>query len=222
METPQLPADWQELLGQEFQQPYFKKLTRFVAHEYAAHTCYPPKKDIFNAFSSCGANRVKVVLLGQDPYHGPGQANGLAFSVHPGMQHPPSLRNIFRELQQDLGTDYPASGDLGHWAQQGVLLLNATLSVRAQKAGSHQGQGWETFTDAVITQLSRHKKGLVFLLWGGQAKKKGRHIDEQRHTVLRAGHPSPLSANRGHWFGNAHFSKTNQILRDQGNKPIVW
>lgn len=212
---------WHERLKDEFEAPYFKSLTDFVRHEYAVGTCYPPGKKIFAAFDLCPFEAVKVVLLGQDPYHEPGQAEGLCFSVADGVPHPPSLTNIFKEIHDDLGTPPPASGSLRRWAEQGVLLLNATLTVRAHRAGSHQGQGWEVFTDAVIRQLAQQRQGLVFLLWGSYAQKKGGFIDTSRHLVLRSPHPSPLSAYRG-FFGNHHFSLANDYLARQGHAPILW
>lgn len=218
----QLEAGWKQVLEVEFAKPYFEDLIRFVKSEYLQHTCFPKGKDILAAFEYCRWEEVKVVIIGQDPYHGPGQANGLCFSVHDQVQHPPSLINIFKELETDLGKPYPVSGDLSHWAKQGVLLLNATLTVRAHEAGSHQNKGWETFTDAVIQQISLHKKQVVFLLWGNYAKNKGKYIDTSQHFILQTGHPSPLSANRGLWFGNKHFSKTNDILKRVGKKEIVW
>lgn len=213
---------WKQELSAEFEKPYFKDLTRFVTEEYKNHTCYPSVDTIFAAFNSCSLDEVKVVIIGQDPYHGPGQANGLCFSVADGVTHPPSLVNIFKELKNDLGTEVPESGNLEHWAKQGVLLLNATLSVRAHEAGSHQRQGWEIFTDAVISTLSRKRESIIFLLWGGFAKKKGRKIDTSKHHVLSTGHPSPLSANRGYWFGNGHFSAVNALLKKQGKNTIEW
>lgn len=218
----QIEPSWQERLSTEFDQPYFKELVEFVRSEYRSGTCYPPGKQIFAAFNHTPFNRVKVVILGQDPYHGTGQAHGLCFSVNPGVSQPPSLVNIFREIQQDLGIQPPADGHLMRWAQQGVLLLNATLTVRAHQAGSHQRKGWEAFTDVVIQRLSEEREGLVFLLWGGYAKKKGARIDKTKHLVLSTGHPSPLSANRGYWFGNKHFSKTNEYLKNTGREPISW
>jgi len=217
-----IDASWKPLVEPEFDKPYFAKLASFVREEYRNYTCYPQGKEIFAAFSECPFERVKVVILGQDPYHGPKQANGLCFSVHDGITHPPSLVNIFREIEQDLGIPYPKTGDLSRWARQGVLLLNAVLTVRAKQAGSHQNQGWENFTNAVISMLSSEKEGLVFLLWGGFAKKKAPLIDAGKHHILTAGHPSPLSANRGYWFGNKHFSRTNEILKNQGEEPIQW
>lgn len=218
----QLEAGWKQVLEVEFAKPYFEDLIRFVKSEYGQHTCFPKGKDIFAAFEYCRWEDVKVVIIGQDPYHGPGQANGLCFSVHPDVSHPPSLINIFKELEADMGKPYPVSGDLSYWAKQGVLLLNATLTVRAHEAGSHQNKGWETFTDAVIQQISLHKKQVVFLLWGNYAKNKGKYIDTSQHFIMQTGHPSPLSANRGLWFGNKHFSKTNEILKQVGKKEIEW
>lgn len=213
---------WKHILQPEFEKDYFKNLADFVKDEYINHTCYPNGKDIFSAFDFCSFDDVKVVIIGQDPYHGVGQANGLCFSVHDGIAHPPSLINIFKEIESDLGVSYPKSGDLSRWAKQGVLLLNATLTVRASEAGSHQKQGWETFTDAVIRKISEEKENVVFLLWGGFAKKKGAKIDAKKHCVLTSGHPSPLSANRGYWFGNKHFSKTNEFLKSKEFKVIRW
>lgn len=213
---------WKSRLQSEFEKPYFRQLATFVREEYKTNTCFPPGKDIFAAFDHSTFDATKVVIIGQDPYHGPGQANGLCFSVGEGIPHPPSLANIFRELESDLGKPYPASGNLEHWAGQGVLLLNATLTVRAHLAGSHQNKGWEIFTDTVISKLNVEKEGLVFLLWGGYAKKKAALINRERHHILSSGHPSPLSANRGLWFGNRHFSKTNALLLQQGKAPIEW
>lgn len=213
---------WKLALSAEFESTYFDGLRQFVKQEYATATCYPPGARVFAAFDRCTLDDVKVVVLGQDPYHGPGQANGLCFSVADGVPHPPSLINIFKEQQTDLNKPYPESGNLEAWADQGVLLLNATLTVRAHQAGSHQKQGWETFTDAVIKTVSEQKEGVVFLLWGGFAKKKAKLIDAKKHHILTSGHPSPLSANRGYWFGNRHFSKTNEILQQIGKSPIVW
>ncbi len=213
---------WKERLNNEFQKPYFKVLTDFVKEEYSKHICYPDGKDIFAAFDHCPFDATKVVIIGQDPYHGPDQAHGMCFSVKDGIANPPSLINIFKEVMNDLDVPYPQSGNLGRWADQGVLLLNATLTVKAHEAGSHQGKGWEIFTDSAIKKLSEEKEGLIFLLWGGFAKKKLKLIDSSRHHVLSSGHPSPLSANRGYWFGNKHFSRTNSILINEGKKPIEW
>lgn len=217
-----IEQSWQKVLNDEFQKPYFKNLAKFVKSEYQSKQCYPPGSQIFAAFDACSFTDTKVVILGQDPYHGLNQANGLCFSVSDEVQHPPSLINIFKEIQQDIGTPYPKSGNLMRWAQQGVLLLNATLTVRSGEAASHQNKGWEVFTDAVITKLSEKKEGIVFLLWGGFAKKKAKLIDSTKHHVLTSGHPSPLSANRGYWFGNKHFSKTNSIMKNRGEQPIQW
>ena len=215
-------SSWREKLSEEFQKPYFNKLTEFVKEEYTKNTCYPSGRDIFAAFDHCPFEDVKVVIIGQDPYHGPGQANGLCFSVSDGTSHPPSLVNIFKEINTDLSVPYPKSGNLERWAEQGVLLLNATLTVRAHQAGSHQKLGWEQFTDAVIRKLSDERKNLIFLLWGGFAKKKSKLIDQSKHHILTSGHPSPLSANRGYWFGNKHFSQTNTILGRTANVSIDW
>jgi len=217
-----IEENWKQQLAPEFAQPYFSILTAFIKKEYAEHTCYPKGGDIFSAFDHSPFDKTKMVIIGQDPYHGPNQANGLCFSVKDGIPHPPSLVNIFKEIESDLGKPYPKSGNLERWAEQGVLLLNATLTVRAFQAGSHQKKGWETFTDAVIRKLSDKKEGIVFLLWGGFAKKKSALIDSSKHYVLTSGHPSPLSANRGYWFGNRHFSQANEILRKIGEKPIEW
>lgn len=218
----QIATSWKEKLQTEFDKAYFKSLTSFVKEEYQNHTCYPKGSDIFAAFDYCSLENTKVVIIGQDPYHGPNQANGLCFSVKPGITHPPSLINIFKEIVADIDTDYPENGDLERWAKQGVLLLNATLTVRAHEAGSHQNKGWEKFTDAVISTISDNLNGVIFLLWGGFAKKKAKLVDTSKHHILTSGHPSPLSANRGYWFGNKHFSKTNQILVNSGEKPIKW
>lgn len=213
---------WAERLGNEFAQPYFSQLTDFVRHEYATTTCYPPGRLIFNAFNLCPFDSVKVVIIGQDPYHEAGQAMGLSFSVPDGVAMPPSLQNIFKEIQSDLGIGVPQSGNLTRWAEQGVLLLNATLTVRAHQAGSHQRHGWERFTDAAISRLSEGRDHLVFILWGGYARSKASLIDRSRHLVLESVHPSPLSANRGGWFGNHHFSRCNDYLAGHGMDPINW
>ncbi len=217
-----IAPSWKIVLESEFEKEYFKQLTNFVKTEYHQHTCYPKGSQIFAAFNHCDFKDVKVVIIGQDPYHGPEQANGLCFSVNDGIAHPPSLINIFKELQTDLAKPIPKSGNLERWADQGVLLLNATLTVRAHQAGSHQNKGWETFTDAVIQQISDKKERVVFLLWGGYAKNKGKNINKIKHCVLTSGHPSPLSANRGYWFGNKHFSKTNDYLVKNGRVPVKW
>lgn len=213
---------WKQCLGEEFEKPYFSKLTSAVRQEYAACTCYPPGTLIFNAFNLCPFDRVKVVIIGQDPYHEQGQAMGLSFSVPQGVTMPPSLINIFKEIKSDLGKPVPASGDLTHWAEQGVLLLNATLTVRAHQANSHQPLGWNKFTDAAIAALSHRREHLVFMLWGGYARSKKPLIDVKKHLVLESVHPSPLSANRGGWFGNHHFSQCNAYLKAHGKGEIDW
>lgn len=213
---------WREHIGAEFEKPYFSVLTDFVRHEYTTTTCYPPGSLIFNAFNLCPFDRVKVVIIGQDPYHEPGQAQGLSFSVPEGVPFPPSLQNIFKEIQLDLGKPMPPTGDLTRWAEQGVLLLNATLTVRAHQAASHQRHGWEQFTDAAIRALNAERESLVFILWGGYARSKAQLIDRSRHLVLESVHPSPLSANRGGWFGNHHFSQCNAYLREHGEQEIDW
>ncbi|MCA9377036.1 uracil-DNA glycosylase [Candidatus Nomurabacteria bacterium] len=216
-----IEQSWQELLKDDFQSEYFRNLIKFIKQEYRSHTVYPPGPKIFNAFDSCPLEKVKVVILGQDPYHGPKQANGLSFSVSKDLALPPSLQNIYKEIEDDLGISVNKNGDLSRWAKQGVLLLNATLTVREGQAGSHQGKGWEEFTDAVVRKLSDEKTDLVFLLWGSYAQKKGEVIDEEKHYVLRSAHPSPLSAHRG-FFGNKHFSKTNKFLILKDIEPIDW
>lgn len=213
---------WREQLYEEFNKSYFSNLLLFVKEEYEAYTCYPKRDHIFTAFDFCPFEETKVVIIGQDPYHGPNQAHGLCFSVQEDMRHPPSLTNIFKEIESDLGKTYPDSGNLGNWAKQGVLLLNATLTVRANEAGSHQKKGWETFTDRVIEKISQERESVVFLLWGGYAKKKIKLIDTTKHSVLLSGHPSPLSANRGYWFGNRHFSRCNELLKEAKNEGIIW
>ncbi|MGN0309923.1 MAG: uracil-DNA glycosylase [Bacteroides sp.] len=217
----QIEESWKERLQGEFEKPYFKELTDFVREEYRQRVVYPPGKLIFNAFNLCPFDRVKVVLIGQDPYHGPGQAQGLCFSVNDGIKFPPSLVNIFKELESDLGIATPQSGSLVHWAEQGVFLLNATLTVREHEAGSHQNRGWETFTDAVIRCLATEKEHLVFILWGGYAQRKGAFIDRSRHLVIASPHPSPLSAYHG-FFGTKPFSRTNDYLKANGIEPIDW
>lgn len=212
---------WAPLLADEFEKPYFQTLISFVRSEYSQYRCFPPGNLIFNAFNTTPYDKVKVVLLGQDPYHEPGQAHGLCFSVNDGIPFPPSLVNIFKEIQTDIGTPVPSSGNLTRWAQQGVLLLNATLTVREHQAGSHQRRGWETFTDSVIRLLSDTRENLVFILWGGYAQSKSYLIDGRKHLVLSSAHPSPLSAYRG-FFGNHHFSLTNQYLISKGIEPIKW
>ena len=217
-----IAQDWKDILAPEFEKPYFEELTQFVKEEYAAHRVYPRGSNIFRAFDKCPFERLKVVIIGQDPYHGPGQAHGLSFSVCDGVTFPPSLQNIFKEIQQDLGTPIPLTGNLTRWAEQGVLLLNATLTVRAHQPASHQGHGWEQFTDAAIKALNAHRDNLVFILWGGYARSKASLIDASRHLVLQSVHPSPMSANRGGWFGNHHFSRANAYLVEHGQEPINW
>lgn len=212
---------WKEALASEWDKDYFKKLADFVRSEYGSATVYPPASKIFAAFDSCPFGDVRVVILGQDPYHGFGQANGLSFSVNPGVEIPRSLQNIYKELQTDLGINPPVSGDLSRWARQGVLLLNATLTVRAASAGSHQGHGWEEFTDAAIRRLAEDREGLVFILWGAYAQRKGAFINRMRHCVIESPHPSPLSASRG-FFGSRPFSRANDYLVKHGQKPIEW
>lgn len=220
--TVSLPPKWENILEDAFHAPYFKALIYFVKLAYESEKCFPPEKLIFNAFDLCPPEKTKVVILGQDPYHRPGQAHGLSFSVTEDMKHPPSLINIFKELEKGEQIPYPQKGNLSSWAKQGVLLLNATLTVQAHKAGSHQGKGWEKFTDHVIKILSDEYEEIVFLLWGGYAKQKLKLIDGEKHCVLISGHPSPLSANRGYWFGNGHFGKTNSYLKSTGKKSINW
>ena len=217
----QIEESWKQILSAEFEKDYFRQLTDFVRNEYRSTTVYPPVKLIFNAFNLCPFEQVKVVIIGQDPYHGPGQAHGLCFSVNDNVPFPPSLRNIFKEIQDDLGKPIPESGSLTRWAKQGVLLLNATLTVRAHQAGSHQRRGWEEFTDAAIRALAEQREHLVFILWGAYAQKKGAFIDRSRHLVLTSVHPSPLSAHNG-FFGNRHFSRANEYLQQHGLTPIEW
>ena len=216
-----IDESWRERLQSEFDAPYFAQLADFVRHEYATTRVYPPGSQMFAAFDACPFDKVKVVILGQDPYHEPGQAHGLCFSVNDGVPFPPSLQNIFKEIHDDIGTPVPMSGDLTRWANQGVLLLNATLTVRAHQAGSHQNKGWEQFTDAVIHRLAQERENLVFILWGSYAQRKGEFIDRSRHLVLQSPHPSPLSAPRG-FFGNRHFSRTTEYLTAHGIEPILW
>ena len=217
-----IEESWRQHIGSEFEKQYFINLTNFVRQEYATTTCYPSGKLIFNAFNLCPFDKVKVVIIGQDPYHEPGQAHGLSFSVCDGVPFPPSLQNIFKEIEQDLGTPIPMTGNLTRWAEQGVLLLNATLTVRAHQAASHQRRGWEEFTDAAIKALNADRNNLVFILWGGYARSKAPLIDSSRHLILQSVHPSPLSANRGGWFGNHHFSRANAYLVEHGQEPINW
>ena len=221
MAAVKIEESWRQQLQVEFDKPYFENLISFVKNEYASGTVYPPGSLIFNAFNQCPFSDVKVVLIGQDPYHEPGQAHGLGFSVNDGVPFPPSLRNIFVEIHNDLGKPIPATGNLTRWAQQGVLLLNATLTVRAHQAGSHQKRGWETFTDAVIKTLSDQRKNLVFILWGSYAQSKAALIDGSKHLVLKSVHPSPLSAHRG-FFGNHHFTLCNDYLAKCGKEKIDW
>ncbi len=216
-----IEQSWKEQLASEFEKPYFKELTDFVRQEYSRTTVYPPGPNIFSAFDHCPFDKVKVVILGQDPYHEPRQAHGLSFSVREGIPFPPSLINIFKEIENDLHKPMPKTGDLTRWADQGVLLLNATLTVRAHQAGSHQNKGWETFTDAVIHRLTESRNNIVYILWGSYAQKKGAFIDKNRNLVLTSAHPSPLSAYRG-FFGNKHFSKANDYLIAGGQEPIDW
>ncbi len=216
-----IEQSWKELLKDEFEKDYFKTLANFVRQEYKTKTIYPPGKDIFKAFDLCPVDNVKVIIIGQDPYHGKGQAHGLCFSVKDGIKIPPSLRNIYKELNDDTGKWIPETGNIEHWAKQGVLMLNATLTVRAGQAGSHQGKGWETFTDAVIKKISEKKSNLVFILWGAYAQKKGQVINPEKHYILKSAHPSPFSAHNG-FFGNRHFSKTNKFLKSKGFEEIKW
>jgi uracil-DNA glycosylase len=216
-----IEESWKKELQTEFEKPYFKQLTEFVRSEYASQTIYPPAKLIFNTFEQCPFDQLKVVILGQDPYHGPGQAHGLCFSVNDGVDFPPSLRNIFKEIQADTGAPIPTTGNLERWASQGVLLLNATLTVRAHQAGSHQKRGWEQFTDSVIHLVADKLEDVVFILWGNYAISKGEFIDARKHLVLKSVHPSPLSASRG-FFGNKQFSTTNKYLIEHGKKPLKW
>ena len=218
----QIEPSWKQHLLGEFDKDYFVGLTNSVRAEYSQYTCYPPGKLIFNAFNLCPFDKVKVVIIGQDPYHEPGQAHGLSFSVQDGIQFPPSLQNIFKEIQADLGTAVPASGNLTRWAEQGVLLLNASLTVRAHQANSHASLGWQKFTDAAIQALAQHREHIVYMLWGGYARSKSYMIDKNRNLVLESVHPSPLSANRGGWFGQHQFSRCTAYLQENGMTPIVW
>jgi uracil-DNA glycosylase len=217
-----IEQSWKQRLSQEFEKPYFSQLIEFVRTEYATNKVYPPGKFIFNAFDKCTFDKTKVVILGQDPYHGYNQANGLSFSVNDGVAMPPSLQNIFKEIRDDLGIPIPKSGNLERWAEQGVLLLNSTLTVRGGEAGSHQKKGWETFTDAVIKCISEQKQEVVFMLWGKYAQDKGSVIDASKHLILKAKHPSPMAANYGGWFGTKHFSQANDYLNSKGLEPINW
>ncbi len=216
-----IEQSWKDLLKGEFEKEYFINLVNFVKQEYKTHKIYPPAKEIFSAFDLCPVNNVKVVIIGQDPYHGEGQAHGLCFSVKDGVKTPPSLRNIYKELLDDIGKPIPETGNISHWAKQGVLMLNATLTVRAANAGSHQKKGWETFTNAVIEKISQEKNNIVFLLWGAYAQKVGQVIDTSKHHILKSTHPSPLSAHRG-FLGNKHFSKTNTFLKSKNLQEIKW
>ena len=216
-----IAEDWKQLLQQEFDKPYFEELTRFVRAEYAAGTIFPAGKNIFRAFDKCPLGSLKVVIIGQDPYHGEGQANGLCFSVNDGVQFPPSLQNIFKEIQSDMGTPIPTSGNLDRWAEQGVLLLNSVLTVRAHQAASHAGRGWEKFTDAVVRVIGEQKQGIVYMLWGSYAQKKGQMANPSQNLILKSVHPSPLSVYRG-FFGCKHFSQANAYLQSIGKEPIVW
>lgn len=216
-----IEASWKQVLQAEFEKPYFAELVKFVRFAYAKGKIFPPAPLIFNAFDQCPFEEVKVVIIGQDPYHGPGQAHGLCFSVNDGVAFPPSLINIFKEIERDLNIPIPTSGNLTRWAKQGVLLLNATLTVEAHQAGSHQGKGWETFTDAVIKLLSEQRSDIVFMLWGNYAQQKGSYIDTQKHLVLKTVHPSPLSAYRG-FIGSGHFSQANEFLKERGRGIIQW
>ena len=217
-----IEESWNQHLGAEFDKPYFANLAKAVREEYRRGACYPPGKLVFNAFNLCPFDEVKVVIIGQDPYHEPGQAMGLSFSVPEGVPMPPSLINIFKEIEADLGKPMPPNGDLTRWAKQGVLLLNATLTVRAHEANSHQQLGWTTFTDAAIKALNDHKNGLVFMLWGRFAQGKKYLIDHNKHCILESVHPSPRSARLGGWFGNHHFSQCNAYLRERGEQEIAW
>ncbi|WP_294961822.1 uracil-DNA glycosylase [uncultured Flavobacterium sp.] len=218
-----LAQDWQIVLKDEIEKPYFKELMIALDQEYDTHTCYPPAELIFSAFDNCSFEALKVVIIGQDPYHGEGEANGLSFSVNDNVKIPPSLRNIFKEINTDFDSIFmPTSGNLENWARQGVLLLNASLTVRKDSPNSHKHLKWNHFTDAVIQAISDKKKNVVFLLWGSFAQKKGSKIDRSKHFVLESGHPSPMSANQGKWFGNKHFSQTNDFLKSKGLKEIEW
>ena len=218
----EIEESWQRVLAEEFEKPYFEQLVAFVKNEYKTQRIFPPASLIFNAFNLCPFDKIKVVILGQDPYHGPGQAHGLCFSVNDGVPLPPSLENIYTEISNDLHITPINTGNLIRWAKQGVFLLNATLTVRANIAGSHQNKGWEQFTDEVVKKISDERENVVFLLWGNYARQKGAKINHAKHCVLESGHPSPFSANRGLWFGNKHFSKTNKYLIDNGLEPISW
>lgn len=217
-----IESSWKKVMENEFEKPYFSRLVDFVRNEYSSHKVFPPGNMIFRAFDLCPFEEVKIIILGQDPYHGDGQAHGLSFSVSDNIAIPPSLRNIYQELHTDIGKPMPKNGNLTNWAKQGVLLLNATLTVRAYNAGSHQKKGWEEFTDAVISKLSENRNNLVFILWGSYARGKSKLINRNKHLLLESVHPSPLSANRGGWFGNKHFSQANKYLEDNNKSPIEW
>ena len=221
MADVRIAEDWKSILSEEFSKPYFDNLVNFVKQEYASTEVFPAGGNIFRAFDKCPLDNLKVVIIGQDPYHGPGQANGLCFSVNDGIAFPPSLQNIFKEVHADTGADIPLSGNLDRWAEKGVLLLNAVLTVRAHQAASHAGRGWEQFTDAVVRAIAERKEGVVYMLWGSYAQKKGAIADPSRNLILRAVHPSPLSAYRG-FFGCKHFSQANDYLRSIGREPIEW
>ena len=221
MADVRIAEDWKSVLKEEFTKPYFDELVEFVKAEYASTTVFPAGRNIFRAFDKCPLDRLKVVIIGQDPYHGEGQANGLCFSVSEGVPFPPSLQNILKEVHDDTGAEMPSSGELDRWAEQGVLLLNAVLTVRAHEAASHAGKGWERFTDAVVRAIAERKEGVVYMLWGNYAQKKGAIADPERNLILRAVHPSPLSAYRG-FFGCRHFSMANDYLVKQGKEPINW
>lgn len=216
-----ISESWKGLLQEEFDKPYFEELTHFVKSEYSAGQVFPAGRNIFRAFDKCPFEKLKVVIIGQDPYHGEGQANGLCFSVDDGVQYPPSLQNIFKEIHDDIGSPIPKSGNLDRWAEQGVLLLNAVLTVRAHQAASHAGRGWELFTDAVVRIIAQRKEGVVYMLWGNYAQRKGQIADPQRNLILKSVHPSPLSVYRG-FFGCKHFSQANNYLISQGKEPIIW
>lgn len=216
-----IAEDWKALLADEFEKPYFTELVGFVREEYSSHQIFPRGANIFRAFDKCPFDKLKVVIIGQDPYHGEGQANGLCFSVNDGVQFPPSLRNIFQEVESDTGAPIPTSGNLDRWAEQGVLLLNSVLTVRAHEAASHAGRGWEQFTDAVVREIAARREGVVYMLWGSYAQRKGAIADPARNCILKAVHPSPLSAYRG-FFGCHHFSQANAYLTSRGEEPIVW
>ena len=216
-----ISESWKNMLQEEFNKPYLEELTRFVKSEYSAGQVFPAGRNIFRAFDKCPFDKLKVVIIGQDPYHGVGQANGLCFSVDDGVQYPPSLQNIFKEIHDDIGSPIPSSGNLDRWAEQGVLLLNAVLTVRAHQAASHAGRGWEQFTDAVVRTIAQRKEGVVYMLWGNYAQRKGQIADPERNLILKSVHPSPLSVYRG-FFGCKHFSKANDYLIQQGKEPIAW